>query len=278
MIEFEGFRSSLKNIVVVAATVLNLLASVQAHDYWFEADNFFPAPGSPVSVRMNVGTALMIEEERPYQVKRTVLFKLFSARDVTDLFPTANDGAIPAVKFLAERPGTLLLAMERNAATNVMAADKFHEYLAEEGLMNVIKERERRGEAGKFGYERYTRYMKSLISVGGKNDSTFKKAVGLKLEIIPFENPYSKKPGDKLKVKIMFRGRPLTDASVFAYNRNAGHISTQGVRTAGDGTAYVKIDRSGFWLIRLVKMERCTEDCSEIDWESYWGALSFEIR
>jgi len=264
---------------VALSTVLLVFAlSANAHDYWFEANNFFPKVNDSVILRMQLGTNLIIEEERPYQLKRTVSFKLFSSRSTLDLSDKSADGAMPVSKFSVGAAGTYLLGMERNPVTNILEAAKFREYLAEEGLTKVIEDRERRGETGKFGYERYSRYIKSLISVGGKNDSTYKKNLGFKLEIVPFENPYAKKSGQSLKFKILFNGQPLADTTVSAYNQNGDKVSTKKRQTDKDGVVRVELDDSGLWLVRLVKMERCRQDCEEIDWESYWASLSFEVR
>lgn len=263
---------------VVFGILLIFSLSVNAHDYWFEPDNFFPNVNDSVILRMQLGTNLIIEEERPYQLKRTVSFKLFSARSSLDLSDKSADGAIPVSKFFVGSAGTYLLGMERNPVTNILEAEKFREYLADEGLTKVIEERERRGETGKFGYERYSRYIKSLISVGGKNDSTYKKNLGFKLEIVPLENPYTKKNGESLKFKILFNGQPLVDTAVAAYNRNTSKVSIKKLQTDKNGVVRVALDQSGFWLVRLVKMERCRQDCEEIDWESYWASLSFEVR
>ncbi len=271
--------SRIHSRTVALSTVLLVFAlSANAHDYWFEANNFFPKVNESVILRMQLGTNLIIEEERPYQLKRTVSFKLFSARSTLDLSDKSADGAMPVSKFSVSSAGTYLLGMERNSVTNILEAEKFREYLAEEGLTKVYEDRERRGETAKFGYERYSRYIKSLISVGAKNDSTYKRNLGFKLEIVPLENPYSKKSGQFLKFKILFNGQPLALTNVAAYNRNGEKISTKKHQTDKDGVVRIKLEDSGFWLVRLVKMERCRQDCEEIDWESYWASLSFEVR
>ncbi len=265
----------------VTSAILCLLLSplpVFAHDYWFEPDNFFPMANNSVTLRMQLGTNLVIEEERPYQLNRTVSFKLFSAKSIFDLRDGSADGAVPVAKFSVGSPGTYLVGMERNPVTNILEAEKFREYLAEEGLTKIIEERKRRGESSKFGYERYSRYIKSLLQVGGRNDSTYKRSLGFKLEIIPLENPYTKTSGKSLKVKILFDGKALADTSVAAYNRSDGKVTIQKMQTDRNGIVKVRLENSGFWLVRLVKMERCRRDCEEIDWESYWASLSFAIR
>lgn len=51
--------------------------------------------------------------------------------------------------------------------------------------------------------ERDSRFIKSLLQVGDRRDETYKKSVGLKLEITPLENPHSKKVGDRLSFQVL---------------------------------------------------------------------------
>ena len=89
------------------------------------------------------------------------------------------------------------------------------------------------------------------------------------------------KLGDTLQVRILFEGKPLVGARVFAYDQSGGQsksqIHEQSARTSGDGVVAFKLGHPGEWLVRLVHMRRCAADCAEIDWESFWGAYSFGI-
>lgn len=125
--------------------------------------------------------------------------------------------------------------------------------------------------------ERYSRYLKSLLQAGSRHDETYKRELGFALEIIPLANPYELKVGDSVKVKVLFEGKPLPNAKVFADNREAGSTRTQQARTTPDGIAALELDRSGFWLVRLVHMRRCA-DVAEADWESFWAAYSFGAK
>ena len=179
---------------------------------------------------------------------------------------------MPIYNFSAEKPGNYLLALERNWSYIKIEPQKFEDYLREDGLEYIIPEREKLGERQKEGRERYSRYLKSLLQVGNRHDNTYKKNSGMKLEIIPLENPYSKKVGDQLKLQVLFDGKPLAGRNVFADNRGS---ETQKMTTDKNGKFAMKIDKNGMWLVRLVFMQRCAKDCGEADWESFWGAITF---
>lgn len=269
----------IRRLLLVFAVIFAICAAeAEAHDYWLEADKFFAPENSSVTLRMWLGTNLVVEEERFYQPKRTVSFNLISALNSVDLRDKSADDAIPVAEFAVGKTGTYLVGMERNPVANILDAEKFNDYLREENLTEILRERESRGETGKFGYERYSRFIKTLIQVGNRPDKTFARVLGTKLEIVPLENPYAKKKGDFIKFRILFNNQPLKNSPVSAYNRPLSEVFVRRSATDEKGEVRIKLDRSGFWLVRLVVMERCRADCEETDWESYWGSLSFAVR
>lgn len=260
---------------IICALLLSV--NVCAHEYWFEPETFFPAQGQISVVHLYVGDGLIKDrEERPFQLAKTPMFQLFSASpQALNLRTSLSDGALPVYKFSAGRAGNYLLAMERNWSSLKLEPQKFEDYLREDGLDYIIAERAKLGESGKEGRERYSRFIKALMQVGDKRDETYKRVLGLKLEITPLENPYSKEIGDELKFQVLFDGKPLAGKTVFADNRDA---ATQRMTTDREGKVSMKITRNGLWLVRLVNMQRCTKDCAEADWESFWGAYSFGVK
>lgn len=262
----------------LAILVLLLSLSVFGHEYWFEPDKFFLAPNESTAVHLFVGEALNHDEERVFQLSKTTMFQLFSVRNRFDLMADIKEGALPIYNLSAEKPGNYLLALERNGSYIQLGAKEFEDYLREDGMEYIIAEREKLDERQKEGRERYSRFIKTMLQIGDKHDAVFKKNAGLKLEIIPLENPYSKKVGDDLKFQVLFDGKPLNDKTVFADNKDGGVISHQKLKTDRSGQVSVKLDGRGVWLVRLVFMQRCASRCAEADWESFWGAFSFGVK
>lgn len=250
--------------------------SIHAHEYWFEPDTFFPEPNTKTPVHLYVGDGLIKDrQERPYQPLMTRMFAIHTSNSSTDLKHLLTDGALPITEFSPTQNGNYLLAMERDWASVTLEAQKFEDYLRTDGLDEIVIERAKRGESAKQGREKYSRFIKSLLMVGQSPDNTYAKTLGLKLEITPLENPYSKKIGDTLKFKVMFDGKPLIGKTVFADNRDS---TTQKMTTDNKGELSMKIAHQGLWLIRLVHMQRCQTNCETADWESYWGAFTFGVR
>lgn len=252
--------------------------SAFAHEYWFEADKFFLTPQEKTAVHLYVGEALKHDEERIYQKSKTEIFRLFSAGNNLDLKNSVADEALPIYNFSAEKAGNYLFALERNWSYIKLSPKDFEDYLREDGMDYIIGERTKLGENQKEGRERYSRFLKTLLQVGDTRDAVFKKNAGLKLEIVPLENPYAKKVGDNLKFQVLFDGKPLSDKTIFADSKDGAEVISQKLKTDKNGKVSVKLDRKGVWLVRLVFMQRCKTDCAEADWESFWGAFSFGMR
>lgn len=230
---------------IITAFVLTLLVSFNsfAHEYWFEPETFFPAAKEKTVVHLYVGDGLTKDrEERPFQLAKTTTFQIFSMNQTLDLKTSLTDEALPIYNFSADKAGNYLLAMERNWSYIKLEPQKFEDYLREDGMEYISAERAKAGETAKEGSERYSRFIKSLLQVGGATDETYKKTVGLKLEITPLDNPYSKRVGDKLKFQVTFDGKPLADRTIFAENRNS---AKQKMKTDKNGKITVKLDQSG---------------------------------
>ena len=160
--------------------------------------------------------------------------------------------------------------------------EKFFEYLGHEEF-KIEKFQDHMGLRPQQS-ERYARILKSLVQVGRVGEGElYKQVLGQKLEILLLQNPYVLDPGDDLEVQILFDGEPLRDKLVVGYNGDGkGPVSKSRARTNTAGIARFNLDRSGFWLIRLVHLLPCSEgsdvvDCSHVDWESYWASFSFKL-
>jgi uncharacterized GH25 family protein len=264
-------------LVFGGLAALVVAAPAAAHDYWLEPDSFFPAAGKAVAVRLHVGDHFAGEEERPFQKKPTLRFQLIGNGETVDLAARGRDGRTPVARVTFPAAGTYLLALDRGSHTIRLEADKFNKYLAEEGLGAVLEARRRAGEEQAAGRERYSRYIKALVQAGARQDDTWKRVLGQRLEVVPQANPYDRKAGAAMPVRVLFEGKPLAGAKVFAHRRAGKKTVTQTAVTSAEGLATFKLDGEGAWLVRLVHMRRSSGD-KEADWESFWAALTFAVK
>jgi len=120
-------------------------------------------------------------------------------------------------------------------------------------------------------------YAKSLLSAGNPN-GFYQTVTGQLIEIIPEKDPYGRKPGDSLPVRVLFRGSPAPklqiDAAWAGPNGRAVHAVG---RTDAGGRITVPLAQAGKWRLHTIRMERCS-DPKAADWESFWASLTFELR
>jgi uncharacterized GH25 family protein len=260
--------------LVPISFLLLLVVRGFAHDYWIDPETFTPAAGHLVPFRLLVGDDLQVETERSFEKKATVRFQIVSSARSRDLIGSGVEGKTPFAKLNFDKDGTHWVGLERDRRSIRLEAEKFNDYLTEEGLNRVLEQRRLAKEDTKPARERYSRYLKCLIVCGGKSDDTWKKTFDHRLEIVPLANPATVEPGKMLKVRVLFEGKPLPDVALFALHREADRVHKQKLKTAKDGTAEVKITHAGPWLLRMVHMRRCA-DRDEADWESFWTSLAF---
>src|SRR5262245_52481255 len=254
-----------------------LTAPVAGHDYWIVPDNFSPPIGKRVAVRVFVGDHFTSEAERPFQKKPTVSFQLISSGKTIDLTAAAQEGKTPMTEIVCPQGGNYWVALERASLTITLAADKFNRYLEEEGLASILQARRQAKEEGQPGRERYARYLKCLLRAGGTGNEAWKKVVGHRLEIVPLADPHEAGTRGSLKIRLLFEGKPLSNAALFALRKDGKQVTEQKLRTAKDGTAEVRLTGRGIWLLRMVHMRRCAGR-TDADWESFWTSLTFELK
>jgi uncharacterized GH25 family protein len=272
-------RKRISTSKVIAAIFVAVLLPTYGfpHEYFFEPESFFLQVNQKIDLRLFVGEGLKKEEERAFQAEKVRSFRQYFGK-ISAAVKNNADNSMPFYSYTSGSEGNHLFALERDWSYITLEPQKFDDYLREDGMEYIIAERAKLGESQKEGRERYSRFIKTLLQIGEKRDKTYKAKTGLKLDIAPLENPYSKKVGDSLEFQVRFDGKPLADRTIFADNRDGETFSKQRFLTDKDGKITVKLNSKGSWLIRLVVMQRCKADCGTADWESFWGAFSFGLK
>lgn len=266
------YKKSFWSLVLFLGLLLPA-SSAFAHDYWLVPEKFSLDPEESVKVHLYYGDELKIENERPFQKDRTPRLEQISTEGTLDLIPTSVDGQNPFANLSFPKPGSYVLAMDRNAQNIVLKGPEFTQYLKEEGLSDILARR----KPNTPGRERYARSIKALIQVGERITDIPLKPLSQRLEILPLQNPLRLKPGYVLTVQLIFEGFPLMNRQIQAYHLEDGKLAIQNRRTDPQGKASFRLDQPGSWLIRTVHMRPCKQKCRDTDWESFWSSLSFAI-
>ena len=266
--------SMLRRVALLVTTVVvGWRVPLMAHDMWIEPTTFSPELGQVVSVRLRVGQDLLGD---PLPLDPS-LVNQFVLHDAGGLRPVVRrDGGDPAGLLRVAAPGLLVIGYRSNASAVEMTADKFNQYLKEEGLDAIASARAGRNQTGAPAHELFSRCAKSLVFLGSATDAQVDRPLGFTLELIAEGNPYALRPNQDLPVRLTYENRPLAGALVVAMNK-VNPAEKLSARTDKDGRVRLKLRPGGMWLVKAVHMVPAPAD-SHADWASYWASLTFEMR
>jgi len=256
---------------MVAAIALSG-ASLFAHDMWIDPTTFAPGAGQIVGVRLRVGQDLL-GDPLP---RDPALIDQFVVEDEGGRKPlVGRDGADPAGFLRVATPGLLVIGYRSNPSAVELTAEKFNQYLKEEGLDAVAAQRAHRNETGAKAREIFSRCAKSLVLSGSASEKQRDRSLGFPLELVAEQNPYAIRAGQDLPVRLTYESRPLAGALVVAMNRlNPSEKLT--ARTDTDGRVRFRLRPGGMWLIKAVHMVPAPAG-TKADWASFWASLTFEL-
>ena len=167
-------------VLVVAAIALST-APLFAHDMWIEPTTFSPEPGQVVGVRLRVGQDLLGDPVP----RDPALVNQFVVEDAAGRKPVVGrNGTDPAGFLRVAMPGLLVIGYRSNPSAIELVAEKFNQYLKEEGLDAVAALRARRKETGARAHELFSRCAKSLVLSGSPIEAQGDRRLGFPLELV----------------------------------------------------------------------------------------------
>lgn len=255
-----------------------LTGPASAHEFWFKpVDN---------PQRLNGIAALQLEVGEHFSgdlvgfsAAATVSLRQYAnkaERNLASLLPA--QGAVATLALRLDTPGTQMVSFEGQPTTITLPADAFHAYLHDEGLDFIKAQREAAGTLAKPGRERYRRFVKTLIAVQSTaaTDTTFSIPTGMRLEIVPLNNPLRMKPGDALALRVLYERKALAGALVKAWHKRTGETVIVRATTNSAGDVSIHLPYAGAWMVSIVHMVPAVME-ADVDWDSFWGNLSFAL-
>ena len=260
-----------RNLSVLVMTLAILDVPLAAHDMWIEPTTFRPELGQILGVRLRVGQDLLGDP----LLLDPALVNQFLVHDADGRRPVVRRaGGDPAGLVRVATPGILVIGYHSQPSAIEMAAEKFNQYLKEEGLDAVAAMRASRKQSGAAARELFSRCAKSLVLSGSSNDDRGDRVLGFPLELVAERNPYATGADRDLPVRLLYENRPLAGALVVAINR-LNPAEKLSARTDAEGRVRLRLRPAGLWLIKAVHMVPAPAD-AHADWNSFWASLTFE--
>ncbi|MFW6192739.1 MAG: DUF4198 domain-containing protein [Gemmatimonadota bacterium] len=271
---------------LAAVGVLALVGVLQAHDMFLKLESYFLPSDATVSVQLLNGTF----EQSENAIARDRM------TDVSVVGPGSDDVSHPSTSRWTDSanaavlrtetgdPGTYVVGVSTAERTFTLSGEDFDGYLEHDGVLDVLEARREAGEMGTETTETYSKHVKAVVQVGEARSEAYAKRLGYPVELVPLQNPYDLSAGDTLELRFLSEGRPVSDQIVYAgyegYEAGAGageHRDPVQTRTDDGGIARIPLERAGKWYVRVIHMVRVPDD-PEVDYESNWATVSFEMR
>ncbi len=249
-----------------------------AHDFWLDAEKFkMDAPGN-VDVAPRVGHTGDVSEW-PYE-RRLVANVMSIGPDgsKSQLHASDFDDGQNTISAQLDTEGVHILVLNSMPSYSILPADKFNDYLEEEGIRPIMIHRSAKRLYDTPGRERYARRSKALIKVGQASgeQSHVTEPVGQSLEIVPLTDPYSANLGDTLPVQVLFFGEPVTGAKIHISRFHPVHDDLEPVTTNKDGIANIMLSENGEYLLHIAWSSPLPQNADQqADYDTLFAGLSF---
>ena len=281
---------ALATLTVLTAAVVT---AVSAHTLFLKLDSFFLEPNTTAVVALYNGdfdeSENAIARDRMLDVSVVgpggVVHPPESAWTDSAVFHWSPDSVDTALlTFATGDPGTYVIGVSTAARVITLSAEDFGEYLVHDGITDLIEQREAAGKTGEAATERYSKHVKALVQVGDARSGEWAHELGYPVEFMPLRNPYELGAGDELRVRFLRAGEPVANQLVYAshdghhgHDAAGDHVEAVTTRTGADGVATIPLSGKGRWYVRTIHMVETTAE-ADVDYESNWATLTFEVR
>lgn len=247
-----------------------------AHDFWIEPTTFQPNLGDTVGIHLHVGMNFD-GEIVPRMSNWFDRFEFMLGQDGDPSPIPGKEWNDPAGEIEINQKGLYMLGFQSHHQAIVIDPATFTFYLKEEGLDNILKMREERGDSEKKGNEIFLRCCKALLPCDTTDFSGYDRQLGFKLELIPQKNPLTLAENEEFPVKLQFMGEPVQNVLVAALEKDnpTQHITA---RTDANGMVSLQLPYKGHWLIKAVHMVEVTDENVYADWQSFWASFVFNSK
>jgi uncharacterized GH25 family protein len=262
--------SGFKSAMMVLALLVFSASNAQAHEFWMIPHDAQSQTDAKVLFELRIGSGLPGKQT----VRIPGLIADFTASDSEGKYVVSgHDNSLVIGHIKPRVSGATLVSLRTNPAQITLSATEFEEYLREEGLEKVIRQRKEDGDSAQPGSELYSRCAKTIVLVDGKSEG-FDKAAGMPLELLPLTEPLHYQPGESYRLRLVRDGKPLVGAQVKALLQGKKNWFLKAV-TDANGEVAIALPESGVWLFSSEDM--VPSQSPDAEWESLWASVTMEI-
>jgi len=272
-----------------------------SHDMFLKLERtYFLAPHTPVTLQLFNGT--FYDSDNIITRDRMLDISLVGGGQHLhpDTTQWTDQGDTTLLRFETGMEGTWVAGVSTRARTIEMTAADFNDYLAHDGVLDLLDQRRQSGQLEAAATEKYSKHVKAIFQVGGQRSLDWQTRLGYPIEFVPLANPYHLHEGEDLKVQLLWQGEPLpnqlvyagsvatahshehthTDGTTHSHSHDEGdtdhehHDATQ-LRTDSNGVVTLPAPADGIWYLRTIHLVET--DAPGLTHESNWATLTFEL-
>jgi uncharacterized GH25 family protein len=253
--------------------------SVAAHDFWVQPSEYWLEPQVVEPITLQVGHG-PYRQRSPIPLNRITRFEAITPTGtIVDLRSNLHPGgATEDGDFRLRGPGAYVLVLETDArAQSHLPSIRFNDYLEGEGLTPALELRRRTNRMDSDGSENYSRRTKAIVQLGppgAGSQAQVTRPLGLPLEIVPEESPYTLPRPQTLPVRVMYEGRPLAGALVKLTSLEHDAVPFETHLTDCAGRASFAMPSHGSWLLNVIWTKPLPR-ARDTDFETVFSSLSF---
>jgi len=260
----------------VAITALFVTAGV-AHDLFIKMDAYALPSGTAVRIPIINGTFHVSENSITADRVGDLSLVVDGRRSHLDMDAWNADGDTTFLGLRTGDAGTYVLGFSTLPRSLGMEGAAFNTYLASDGVVDVLKQRALEGELDLGAWESYSKHVKAIFQVGDRRSGGLDVVFGYPAELVPLGNPYETAVGGEISFRALVDGEPVTGQLVIAGGDGGDHpIEEREARTNAAGVVSFRMDHPGRWYVKFINMVKT--DAPDLDYESKWATISFEIR
>jgi len=282
-------------------SLLTIVILFSSHDMYLKLDTYFLQPNTTATIKLFNGTFEKSENTIGRSRMIDVSLQGNGKRTHPDTTQWSERGNTTLLNFTTGASGTWVAGVSTRSRDFAMDAEAFNTYLAHDGITDMLKWRKDNNAIDQDAVERYSKHVKTIFQVGDVKTNDWQAELGYPIEFIPLQNPYDLVTGDKLEVKLLWSGKPLTNQIVTIDAEEASHSHAHAanhehgeeadhdhggeedhhhhgdaqVRTDANGKLTLSLDKEGVWFLRTIYL--VGSDVPGLTHESNWATLTFEV-
>lgn len=253
---------------------LTLAMPLFAHDTWLAPDRF--GTSQPGGVTLSLSSGMEFPKlDYPIAADRVAAATWRSAGTRGDL-PSGTSTA-HALEWQANAgDGVTVFSVVLKPRPSKLKPDQVQEYLDHLGIPkaeDVLAKWKRTSKGEETGY-RYMKYAKTFVRRGNASESrVWAEAAGMRLELVPQDDPTSMTTGGTLDVLVLENGKPLPRYPLSLI----GEGVKDPVRTVTDtqGRARIALPAAGVYMLKATTLEPSMEKASS--WDVHFTTMTFEV-